>query len=90
MDSTDTTTLSRQVIHQLISKNGIPCGTVSQKWIFDDTSRISLWISFYLNDCVPEYPRIGLRTLLTPGLIEVEWLGVGRTKITRTEKQRTY
>jgi len=76
-DSTNTATLSRRVVHQLVSKKSIRCGTLSQEWIFDDPSMITLWITLRLNDCVPEYPRIGLRTLLAPNLVEVEWFGRG-------------
>ncbi|MGB9685737.1 MAG: glycoside hydrolase family 2 TIM barrel-domain containing protein [Rectinema subterraneum] len=63
--------------HRILTSNGIECGQLWQEWNFEDPAALVLHVRFLLNDIVPEYARIGLKTRLAPGLARIEWFGHG-------------
>lgn len=63
--------------HRILTSNGIECGQLWQEWNYGEPAALVLRTRFLLNEIVPEYPRIGLKTRLVPGLINVEWFGHG-------------
>jgi beta-galactosidase len=63
--------------HRILTSKGIECGQLWQEWNIENPAALVLRARYLLNDIVPEYPRIGLKTRLVPGLSRIEWFGRG-------------